>query len=34
MEIINTAASVIKNIRIQNILDMTIIAGMIFAFLM
>ncbi|HPC86754.1 MAG TPA: diadenylate cyclase [Smithellaceae bacterium] len=34
MEIINTAASVIKNIRIQDILDMAIIAGMIFALLM
>ncbi len=34
MDMVNAAASVIKNIRIQDILDMAIIAGMIFALLM
>lgn len=34
MDIVSSAASVIKSIRIQDILDMAIIAGMIFALLM
>ena len=34
MDLISTAASVVKNIRVQDILDMAIIAGMIFALLM
>jgi len=34
MDMVNAAASVVKNIRIQDILDMAIIAGMIFALLM
>lgn len=34
MDFVNAAASVIKSIRIQDILDMAIIAGMIFALLM
>ncbi len=34
MDFVNAAASVIKSIRIQDILDMAIIAAMIFALLM
>ena len=34
MDFVNAAASVIKSIRIQDIVDMAIIAGMIFALLM
>ena len=34
MDFVNAAASVIKSIRIQDIMDMAIIAGMIFALLM
>ncbi|MEE9910452.1 MAG: diadenylate cyclase [Deltaproteobacteria bacterium] len=34
MDLVNSAASVIKSIRIQDVLDVAIIAGMIFALLM